>query len=56
MIKEITVKTLEELMPLLSEQEEAAGRESVDAELVDGILSELAREGFCAQEDGLWRV
>lgn len=45
-----------EAVRLLSEQEEAAGREPVDAKLVDGILGELAREGFCAQEDGLWRV
>ena len=31
-----------------------AGREAVDAELVDELLSELAREGFCHSHESVW--
>ncbi|MCH3967543.1 MAG: adenine glycosylase [Atopobiaceae bacterium] len=47
--------TTEALAQALTAQEVAAGRDPVPAADVDGILSDLAHEGFCSQaDDGLW--
>lgn len=40
----------------LSAQEVAAGRPPVDERSVLELLGELAGEGFCREEDGLWRA
>lgn len=40
----------------LNEVERTAGRPAVEIELVVSILSDLAREGFCADFDGCWRI
>lgn len=40
----------------LSLQERAAGREAVAESLAQGLLEELAREGFCAFDGTLWRA
>ncbi len=40
----------------LSAQELAAGREPLSESLVEGLLEELSREGFCRYEDGLWFI
>lgn len=40
----------------LSALEEAAGRAPVDEAYVHDLLNELAREGFCHLEGGLWRA
>lgn len=45
-----------ELVEALSEQEIASGRPPVGKNLVAGLLSELAREGFCVEVDGRWRI
>ncbi|MCH4053115.1 MAG: adenine glycosylase [Atopobiaceae bacterium] len=45
-----------EVLAALNEREGQAGRPPVDVETVTGILEELAREGLCSRENGLWRV
>lgn len=40
----------------LDEAERAAGRPAVEEGLAASILSDLAREGFCREEDGGWRI
>lgn len=40
----------------LNEAEHTAGRPAVEIELVVSILSDLAREGFCVDFDGCWRI
>lgn len=40
----------------LNEVERTAGRPAVEIELVVSILSDLAREGFCVNFDGHWRI
>ena len=47
---------VEELAAGLSAVEREAGRAAVDLALVESILSDLAKEGFCAQEGELWHV
>ena len=45
------------LAEALSQVELAAGRTGVDLTLVEGILGDLAREGFCARvDDELWAI
>lgn len=46
----------DEVRTRLTEFERAAGREPVDAALVAAILSDLAREGFCVERDGIWAI
>ena len=48
--------TLETLAQGLSEAELAAGRAAVDPQAVASIMEDLAREGFCTLEGGLWRI
>lgn len=38
----------------LSQQEAQAGRDAVGETAVQDLLDELAREGFCHEQDGLW--
>ena len=45
-----------EVWMLLNEAEREAGRPVVERELVSSILSDLEREGFCAERDGAWRI
>ena len=45
-----------ELTARLSAVEQDAGRSPVEFALVEELLSKLAAEGFCRQEDGLWRI
>lgn len=40
----------------LNETELAAGRDVVDCELVDSILSDLQAEGFCVELPGGWKI
>ena len=40
----------------VNQMERDAGRDAVDGQLVAGILSDLASEGFCAHEGGRWRI
>lgn len=40
----------------LNAGERDAGREPVERELVESILADLAREGFCVESDGVWRI
>ena len=40
----------------LSAQEVAAGRSAISAQDAHALLAELAAEGFCRQQDGLWRA
>ena len=40
----------------LAAGERAAGREPVSEAAVASLLEELAREGFCREEDGVWRA
>lgn len=40
----------------LNEVEHAAARPAVESELVASLLSDLAREGFCVEVNGLWRI
>lgn len=40
----------------LCEVERRAGRPEVAVDLVASILSDLAREGFCVDSDGIWRI
>lgn len=40
----------------LSDQEQAAGRPPVSASAAQALLTELAAEGFCHEEDGRWLV
>lgn len=44
----------EALHARLGAQELAAGRPAPEPELVEGILADLAKEGFCACRDGMW--
>ena len=46
--------TVEEACRELSAQEVEAGREPVGAADAQALLEELAAEGFCRQEDGIW--
>ena len=46
--------TPEELSHALTEVERAAGRESVDVAYATRLLEELAGEGFCRFEGGVW--
>lgn len=46
----------EEALAGVNEMERAAGRDLVEAALVEEILADLAREGFCRREGELWRV
>ncbi len=45
-----------EVWMLLNEAEREAGRPVVERELVNSILSDLEREGFCTECDGAWRI
>nr|WP_085830895.1 adenine glycosylase [Collinsella vaginalis] len=45
-----------EIRGRLTAFEREAGRAAVDAELVDGILTDLAGEGFCVERDGIWAI
>ena len=47
---------LEALAAELSSAEEKSGRKGVTAAEVRDLLNELADEGFCREEDGLWRL
>lgn len=40
----------------LCDAEREAGRPEVSTDLVASILSDLAREGFCVDLDGIWRI
>lgn len=40
----------------LNEMELRAGRGPVEQGLAESILADLAREGFCCEADGLWRI
>jgi len=46
--------TLDEAVAGVNEMETAAGRESVDHDLVADILADLEREGFCRSEGDRW--
>jgi A/G-specific adenine glycosylase len=46
--------TLDEAVAGVNEMETAAGRESVDHDLVADILADLEREGFCRFEGDRW--
>ena len=48
--------TASELHAALDAAEQASGREGVGAALVDELLAELAREGFCHLDGYIWRV
>lgn len=43
-----------EVMEALNEAEIAAGREAVQSSYVEQLLVELAAEGFCHEEHGIW--
>lgn len=45
-----------EVWMLLNKGERAAGRSAVERELVNSILSDLEREGFCTERDGAWHI
>ena len=49
-------RTGEELCQALCETETAAGREPVDIGLVQDILADLKREGFCARAGSSWHI
>ncbi len=40
----------------LNALEQAAGRPAVERDLVSSILEDLAREGFCQEQGGVWRI
>ncbi len=40
----------------LCASERDAGRAPVERELVESILSDLEREGFCCENEGVWRI
>lgn len=40
----------------LDEVEEAAGRAAVDGGLLQSILDDLSREGFCSEDGGFWHI
>ena len=44
------------VLAALNEAEMRAGRPAVERELVDEILADLMREGFCMELDGVWRI
>ena len=48
----------EEICAGVNEAERAAGRDPVDAALVASILGDLAREGFCREDEatGIWTI
>ena len=46
--------TVDEAVAGVNEMETAAGRESVERELVASILADLEREGFCRSEGDRW--
>lgn len=46
--------TVDEAVAGVNEMEAAAGRESVERELVASILADLEREGFCRSEGDRW--
>lgn len=46
--------TVDEAVTGVNEMETAAGRESVERELVASILADLEREGFCRSEGDRW--
>lgn len=48
--------SVDDVVRELSRLEFEAGREPVQASYVEGLLSELAAEGFCQEMDGLWRA
>ena len=47
---------LEDIARGVDELERAAGRPPVDRDLVSSILSDLVREGFCAEKSGTWLI
>ncbi len=48
--------SVEELAAELSRSELAAGREALFADDVEKLLDQLAKEGFCERERGLWHA
>ena len=48
--------TVARLATVLSNKEQQAGRAAVAPEVVEGLLAELAREGFCRQDHGVWHA
>lgn len=51
-----TGSSLDEVTATLNRLEREAGRDAVDAETVASILGDLAREGFCCEDGGRWRI
>ena len=48
--------SLEEVVRGGDRLETGQGRDPVDRRLVEGILADLVREGFCAEVDGRWTI
>ena len=49
-------RDLASLVTSLNALEQAAGRSAVERDLVSSILEDLAREGFCRERGGVWRI
>ena len=49
-------RDLASLAASLNALEQAAGRSAVERDLVSSILEDLAREGFCREQGGVWRI
>lgn len=49
-------RDLASLAASLNALEQAAGRPAVERDLVSSILEDLAREGFCQEQGGVWRI
>lgn len=49
-------RDLASLVTSLNALEQAAGRSAVERDLVSSILEDLAREGFCREQGGVWRI
>jgi A/G-specific adenine glycosylase len=48
--------TLAELTRDLSDVERSAGRDALSEDVVEALLLELEREGFCRRNNGAWRA
>ena len=48
--------SLEEVVRGVDRLDTEQGRDPVDRHLVEGILADLVREGFCVEADGRWVI
>lgn len=48
--------TVEDVVRGLSDLEMRSGRDAVERAVAEDLLSRLAKEGFCAESDGIWTI